>query len=243
MATLATFKKYVFPVQDALMKTGTITIKGVRDDQFEFLVEQMASRGWKYLEQKDYGVDSGKTRRVVKEEEIDDKFSYLKERVTTYHDEKVLTNVTDITFERDFCLNEEKESLEMEIINLLKKKQKLEAHNKVSYEQHQSNINKTTSGSIGRFLFGVAGVLGLFGFLSLFWLFGEAIPNKQYYAIAVPAISIPLAILFLILGFKLNERADAKLRKIGAGSSNFVNEYREIELIKGKINEKLALWS
>lgn len=243
MATLAMFKKYVFPVQDALMKTGTITIKGVRDDQFEFLVKQMASRGWKYLEQKDYGVDSGKTRRVAKEEKIDDKFSYFKERVTTYHDEQVLTNVADITFERDFCLDEEKESLEMEIINLLKKKQELEAHNKVSFEQHQSNINKTTSGSFGRFLFCVAGVLALLGFISLFWLFGEAIPEKKYYAIAVPAISILLAILFVNLGWKFIDRAERKLSKVGAGSSKIVNECREIELIKGKINEKLALWS
>ena len=242
MANLETiFNHQIHLIKDSLNKTGDITIAKIGQNKAASVLDEMGKRGWVVTSDKSYEVKTGKTRRTPKEVTYDDG-SLIKEKFTEWVDEPIMEKVVDFSFHRDAIPDPYKENLEQSIVLLQESYKNAKTKTEVQYSTYQTVVEGTASGKGAKILRIIAGICGLIGAISLFWLFMEAIPNRIYYAIAVPVVLIALAIVFLIISFKLQDRADAKVAKAGYGNNIVANNSQQ-ERIHKQLDQKLQEWS
>lgn len=235
------FNSQIGLIKDSLNKTGDVTIVKIKQNRAADVLNEMGKRGWAVTSDKSYEVKTGKTKRVPREVTYDDG-SLLKEKFTEWVDEPIMEKVVDFSFHRDAIPDPYKENLEQSIVLLQKSYKNAKVRTETQYSTYQTVVEGTASGKGAKILRIIAGICGLIGVISLFWLFIEAIPNKMYYAIAVPVVLIALAIVFLIISFKLQDRADAKVAKAGY-SNNIVANNSQQDRIHKQLDQKLQEWS
>lgn len=235
------FSNKINLIKDSLNKTGDVTIVKIDANNAASVLEEMGKRGWTVTADKSYEVDSGKTKRVSRDVTYDDG-SLTKSTYTEWYDKPVMKKVIDFSFHRDVILDPYRENLEQSIMLLQESYKNAKTQTEVQYSTYQTVVEGTASGKAAKVFRIIAAICGLIGAISLFWLFMEAIPKKMYFAIAVPVVLIALAIVFLLIGGKLDERANRRVTKAGY-SNNLVSNYSQQDKIHKQLDQKLQEWA
>ena len=235
------FSNKINLIKDSLNKTGDVTIVKIDANNAASVLEEMGKRGWTVTADKSYEADSGKTKRVSRDVTYDDG-SLTKSTYTEWYDKPVMKKVIDFSFHRDVILDPYRENLEQSIILLQESYKNAKTQTEVQYSTYQTVVEGTASGKAAKVFRIIAAICGLIGAISLFWLFMEAIPKKMYFAIAVPVVLIALAIVFLLIGGKLDERANRRVTKAGY-SNNLVSNYSQQDKIHKQLDQKLQEWA